>query len=134
MPDPDQPSVALLMPAREQRPTWQDGALFAVMDQSLPEGELLLRLSMMFPKDRLQPMHLLAMMGQNGIGNLGYTLPGAAPTSRRPTSSANRCWRCLSHRSCTKNWCGRISVRALASLVFSPRSWWLIVRPCLSPR
>ena len=36
---------------------------------------------MMFPKDRLQPMHLLAMMGQNGIGNLGYTLPGAAPTS-----------------------------------------------------
>lgn len=79
-PDPDQPSVALLMPAREQ-PTWQDGALFAVMDQSLPEGELLLRLSMMFPKQQLQPMHLLAMMGQNGIGNLGYTLPGAAPTS-----------------------------------------------------
>ncbi|MBI3350111.1 MAG: type II toxin-antitoxin system HipA family toxin [Burkholderiales bacterium] len=79
-PDPDQASVALLMPAREQ-PTWQDGALFAVMDQSLPEGELLLRLSMMFPKHRLQPMHLLAMMGQNGIGNLGYTPPGAAPTS-----------------------------------------------------
>lgn len=79
-PEPDQPSVALLMPAREQ-PTWQDGALFAVMDQSLPEGELLLRLSMMFPKHQLQPMHLLAMMGQNGIGNLGYTLPGAAPTS-----------------------------------------------------
>lgn len=77
-PEPDQTSVALLMPAREQ-PTWQDGALFAVMDQSLPEGELLLRLSMMFPKHRLQPMHLLAMVGQNGIGNLGYTLPGAEP-------------------------------------------------------
>lgn len=79
-PDPDQPSVALLMPAREQ-PTWQDSALFAVMDQSLPEGELLLRLSMMFPKHRLQPMHLLAMMGQNGIGNLGYALPGAVSTA-----------------------------------------------------
>lgn len=79
-PDPDQPSVALLMPAREQ-PTWQDSALFAVMDQSLPEGELLLRLSMMFPKHRLQPVHLLAMMGQNGIGNLGYALPGAVSTA-----------------------------------------------------
>ncbi|HEY0956504.1 MAG TPA: type II toxin-antitoxin system HipA family toxin [Roseateles sp.] len=79
-PDPDQPSVALLMPAREQ-PTWQDGALFAVMDQTLPEGELLLRLSMMFPKHRLQPMHLLAMVGQNGIGSLGYRLPGAEPAS-----------------------------------------------------
>lgn len=76
-PDPEQPSVALLMPARA-RPTWQDGDLFPVMDQNLPEGDLLLRLSLMFPKQQLRPMHLLAMMGQNGIGQLGYTLPGNA--------------------------------------------------------
>jgi serine/threonine-protein kinase HipA len=78
--DPAQPSVALLMPAKA-RPTWQDGDLFPVMDQNLPEGDLLLRLSLMFPKQKLMPMHLLAMIGQNGIGRLGYTLPGvdAAP-------------------------------------------------------
>lgn len=73
--DPRQPSLALLMPAKA-RPTWQDGDLFPVMDQNLPEGDLLLRLSLMFPKQRLTPMHLLAMIGQNGIGRLGYTLPG----------------------------------------------------------
>jgi serine/threonine-protein kinase HipA len=77
--DPNQPSVALLMPAKA-RPTWQDGDLFPVMDQNLPEGDLLLRLSLMFPKHQLRPMHLLAMIGQNGIGRLGYTLPGAEPT------------------------------------------------------
>ena len=33
-PRPDQPSVALLMPASAQA-TWQDGDLFAVMDQNL---------------------------------------------------------------------------------------------------
>jgi serine/threonine-protein kinase HipA len=33
----------------------------------------------MFPKHHLRPMHLLAMIGQNGIGRLGYTLPGAEP-------------------------------------------------------
>lgn len=108
-PDPDQPSVALLMPAREQ-PTWQDGALFAVMDQSLPEGELLLRLSMMFPKHRLQPMHLLAMVGQNGIGNLGYMLPGAEPASA-PT---------------------RIEREALLALPFTPELYEDLVRAYLS--
>ncbi|MCE4554834.1 type II toxin-antitoxin system HipA family toxin [Roseateles cellulosilyticus] len=74
-PDPEQPSVGILMPAHA-RPTWQDGDLFPVMDQNLPEGDLLLRLSLMFPKQQLRPMHLLAMMGQNGIGRLGYSLPG----------------------------------------------------------
>ncbi|MFG6441035.1 type II toxin-antitoxin system HipA family toxin [Roseateles sp. LKC17W] len=108
-PDPDQPSVALLMPAREQ-PTWQDGALFAVMDQTLPEGELLLRLSMMFPKHRLQPMHLLAMVGQNGIGNLGYRLPGAEPASA-PT---------------------HIEREALLALPFTPELYEDLVRTYLS--
>lgn len=79
----DQPSIALLMSAK-LKPTWQDGDLFAVMDQNLPEGDLFLRLTLMYPKAQLQHMHLLAMVGQNGIGRLGYTLPGAeAPTSPR---------------------------------------------------
>lgn len=74
-----QPSVALLMPP--SRPTYQDGDLFAPMDQNLPEGELFLHLRAMFPKQQLTPMHLLAMIGTNGIGRLGYRLPDAAPAS-----------------------------------------------------
>jgi serine/threonine-protein kinase HipA len=76
--DPAQPSLALLMPAKA-KPTWQDGDLFAVMDQNLPEGDLYLRLTMMYPKEQLKHMHLLAMVGQNGIGRLGYLLPGENP-------------------------------------------------------
>lgn len=81
--DPDQPSIALLMPAKT-RPTWQDGELFPVMDQNLPEGDLLLRLSLMFPKHQLRPMHLLAMIGENGVGKLGYTLLDPQPAPRPP--------------------------------------------------
>lgn len=73
----DQPSVALLMPPT--RPTYQDGDLFAVMDQNLPEGDLYLRLRAMFPKQQLTPMHLLAVVGSNGIGRLGFRLPGVQP-------------------------------------------------------
>lgn len=72
----DQPAVALLMPPSQ--PTWQDGALFAVMDQNLPEGDLYLRLRAMFPKQQLTPMHLLAVVGFNGIGRLGFRLPETA--------------------------------------------------------
>lgn len=71
----DQPSVALLMPPTQ--PTYQDGDLFAVMDQNLPEGDLYLRLRAMFPKQQLTPMHLLAVVGSNSIGRLGFRLPGA---------------------------------------------------------
>ena len=77
----DQPNVALLMPAKA-RPTWQDGELFPVMEQHLPEGDLLLRLSRMFPKTLLQPMQLLAMIGDRGLGQLSYAVPQAA---RAPT-------------------------------------------------
>jgi len=73
----DQPAVALLMPPT--RPTYQDGDLFAVMDQNLPEGDLYLRLRAMFPKQQLTPMHLLAVVGSNGIGRLGFRLPEAEP-------------------------------------------------------
>ena len=72
-PDPDQPSVALQMPARQ--PTWQAGDLFPSMDQNLPEGDLFMRLRAMFPKQSLTPMHLLALAGQNGIGRLGFGMP-----------------------------------------------------------
>ena len=74
--DAGQPSVALLMPARE-RLTWQDGDLFAPMDQNLPEGDLFMRIRQLFPKQPMSPMHLLALVGRNGIGRLGYRLPGA---------------------------------------------------------
>lgn len=70
----EQPAVALLMPTSQ--PTYQDGDLFAVMDQNLPEGDLYLRLREMFPKQQLTPMHLLALIGSNGIGRLNFRLPG----------------------------------------------------------
>jgi serine/threonine-protein kinase HipA len=72
------PSVSLRMPARE-RQSWRDGAIFPVMDQNLPEGDLLLRLSALLPKQRLQPMHLLAMIREGGIGQVGYAVPDAGP-------------------------------------------------------
>lgn len=76
-PDAAQPAVSLLMPP--SRPTWQDGDLFPSMDQNLPEGELFLRLREHFPKQPLTPMHLLALIGSNGIGRLGFGLPDAPP-------------------------------------------------------
>ena len=80
-PKPDQPSVALLMAAKD-KPTWHAGDLFAPMDQNLPEGDLFMRIRELFPKQPLTPMHLLSLIGANGIGRLGYALPGvpAAPS------------------------------------------------------
>ncbi len=76
-PDPEQATVALLMPPREQL-TWQDGDLFPPMDQNLPEGELFMRIRELFPKQPMTPMHMLALVGRNGIGRLGYSLPNQA--------------------------------------------------------
>ena len=85
-PDPDQPVVALLMPAAESL-TWQDGDLFPAMDQNLPEGDLFMRIRELFPKQPMTPMHLLALIGRNGIGRLAYRLPGQeAPPLPRPLS------------------------------------------------
>ena len=70
--DPAQPSVGLLMPPT--RVSYQANALFPVMDQNLPEGYLFSRLREQFPKQRLTAMHLLALIGENGIGRLGYHL------------------------------------------------------------
>ncbi|RZS35461.1 serine/threonine-protein kinase HipA [Corticibacter populi] len=70
----EQPVVGLLMPP--SRLTWKDGDLFPVMDQNLPEGDLFNRLRQLFPKQPMTAMRLLAMIGRNGIGRLGYGLPG----------------------------------------------------------
>ena len=73
-PEPDQPTVALPMPPSESL-TWQDGDLFPPMDQNLPEGDLFMRIRELFPKQPMTPMHMLALVGRNGIGRLGYNLP-----------------------------------------------------------
>ena len=81
--DPAQPVVGLLMPPA--RLTWHDGALFPVMDQNLPEGDLFNRLRQQFPKQAMTAMRLLALIGDNGIGRLGYRVPGgAAPAAGVP--------------------------------------------------
>ncbi|WP_036840794.1 type II toxin-antitoxin system HipA family toxin [Polaromonas sp. CF318] len=76
--DPGQPGVSLLMPASILH---FDGgsALFPAMDMNLPEGYLFLQIRELFPKQVITPMHLLALMGNNGIGRLGYRLPDAPP-------------------------------------------------------
>lgn len=66
--------VSLIMP-RERRQEYRHGALFAVMDMNLPEGFLLAQIRERFPKQPPSPMHLLALMGFNGIGWLKYREP-----------------------------------------------------------
>lgn len=81
-PSPDQPSVGLLM-APAERLTWQDGDLFPPMDQNLPKGDLFMRIRELFPKQPMTPMHLLALVGRNGIGRVGYGLADA-PAAATP--------------------------------------------------
>ena len=79
--DPGQPSVSLLMPPGTLHFDG-GGALFPAMDMNLPEGYLFLQIRAFFPKQTITPMHLLALMGNNGIGRLGYRLadtPAAKP-------------------------------------------------------
>ncbi|BDT68497.1 hypothetical protein os1_26800 [Comamonadaceae bacterium OS-1] len=80
---PDQPGVSLLMPPSTLHFDG-GGALFPAMDMNLPEGYLFLQIREFFPKQAITPMHLLALMGNNGIGRLGYRLPDAPP----PTAAA----------------------------------------------
>lgn len=87
-PNPEQATVALLMPPSE-RLTWQDGDLFPPMDQNLPEGALFMKIREMFPKQPMTPMHMLALVGRNGIGRLGYSLPDQAQPSIPRTLSKN---------------------------------------------
>ena len=77
--DAQQPAVALLMPPSRQL-TWGASELFPPMDQNLPEGDLFMRIRALFPKQQTTAMHMLALIGDNGIGRLGYRLPGAEAT------------------------------------------------------
>ena len=72
-----QQRVSLVMPPRDDL-AWEDGSLFAAMDQHLPEGDLLLRLSERYSSRHLQPMRLLALIQNYGIGHLSYAVPHAA--------------------------------------------------------
>ena len=85
-PHAEQAAVALLMPAAKQL-TWQDGDLFPPMDQNLPEGDLFMKIRELFPKQAMTPMHMLALIGRNGIGRLGYSLPDIAVTTMPRTIS-----------------------------------------------
>jgi len=87
-PHAEQAAVALLMPAAKQL-TWQDGDLFPPMDQNLPEGDLFMKIREFFPKQGMTPMHMLALVGRNGIGRLGYSLPDQAVTPMPRTISKN---------------------------------------------
>jgi serine/threonine-protein kinase HipA len=87
-PHAEQAAVALLMPAVKQL-TWQDGDLFPPMDQNLPEGDLFMKIRELFPKQGMTPMHMLALVGRNGIGRLGYSLPDQAVTPMPRTISKN---------------------------------------------
>jgi len=83
--DPSQAAVGLLMPPT--RLIYQSNSLFPVMDQNLPEGYLFQCLREAFPKQPLTAMHLLSLIGENGIGRLGFHLPSAAtPPTIRPLS------------------------------------------------
>ena len=67
-----QPAVSLLMP-----PTtllYTQGDLFPAMDMNLPEGFLFQRILERHPKQTLTKMHLLALMGDNGIGRVGFSV------------------------------------------------------------
>lgn len=81
---PDKPAVGLFMPRTSL--SYQDAALFPVMDQNLPEGYLFQRIRELFPKQALTPMHLLALAGTNGIGRLGFLQKGQQPTKMQAVS------------------------------------------------
>lgn len=67
--------VSLIMPLQDRE--FMDNALFAVMDMNLPEGFLLAQIRERSPKNPPAEMHLLALMGANGIGRLAYRRPDA---------------------------------------------------------
>jgi serine/threonine-protein kinase HipA len=79
--DARQPGVSLLMPPSALHFDG-GGALFPAMDMNLPEGYLFMQIRALFPKQSITPMHLLALMGDNGIGRLGFQLPGVLPPER----------------------------------------------------
>jgi serine/threonine-protein kinase HipA len=85
--DPTQPPVSLLMPPGTLHFDG-GGALFPAMDMNLPEGYLFMQIREFFPRQTITPMHLLALMGNNGIGRLGYRLAGAP--ALKPAAVVNK--------------------------------------------
>jgi len=75
--DETQPAASLLMPPATS--VYEDGDLFPSMDMNLPEGFLFQQIVEMFPKQPLTKMHLLALMGSNAIGRVGFELPDRSP-------------------------------------------------------
>lgn len=73
--------ISLIMPLEDRE--FIDGELFAVMDMNLPEGFLLAAIRERSPKTPPTKMHLLSLIGRNGIGWLSYALAGE-PKPRRP--------------------------------------------------
>jgi serine/threonine-protein kinase HipA len=77
--------VGLGLPVEDR--VFQDGDLFASLDMNLPEGYLFERILARFPKAPPSKMQLLALMGDGGIGRVGYALPGASqPQAPAPVS------------------------------------------------
>ncbi len=72
-------TVSLIMPLADLE--FRDSALFAAMDMNLPEGFLLRQIYERSPKNPPTEMHLLSLMGANGIGRLSYQRPGMKPTA-----------------------------------------------------
>jgi serine/threonine-protein kinase HipA len=70
----EQPPVSLLM--LPDRLVHHDGDLFPSMDMNLPEGFLFMAIRDRHPKQTLTKMHLLALIGDNGIGRVGFALEG----------------------------------------------------------
>lgn len=86
--DPAQPAVSLLLPATQL--IHEDGELFPAMDMNLPEGFLFQQIIELFRKQRVTKMHLLAMMGRNAIGRVGFSLAGRPLPEAAPTIERNR--------------------------------------------
>ena len=80
--------VSLLMPVEDR--TFRDNELFALMDMNLPEGFLLAQLRERSPKSPPTKMQLLALMGDNGIGRLGYREPNRPRTEGLKAVSRKR--------------------------------------------
>lgn len=71
--DDTQAAVSLLLPPTQI--SHEDGELFPSMDMNLPEGFLFQQIIELFRKQRITKMHLLALMGSNAIGRVGFRLP-----------------------------------------------------------
>jgi serine/threonine-protein kinase HipA len=76
-----QAPISLILPLQDRRII--DNELFAVMDMNLPEGFLLARIRERAPKTPPTKMHLLALMGVNGIGKLEYLVPNQPAGDRQ---------------------------------------------------